>query len=639
MVTQEISQGMKTRLFAMRAIQLAIILLAMGFAYSAKSQNQMQGSLYNLNGFSLNTAYAGLNKCTEGFLGHKSQWVGVDGAPQNTYLQAHTGFGKNFGVGANVFRWSNGLLTNYDFSLALAHHLQVSKDLKFSYSVNMGYFRSQFESGDVVAFDPDFHTSQNTISDGGFYADLGLLLTHDKFEFGVALPRLLNSNLEYEGTQKAGSFENKTYLTVHGKYKHELTESIMLVPMVAYRSIPSHNGIVDITVGGVYKEMFGVNLGYRTRNGLLASAHYIHNDKFKIGYAYDAGMSNLNGISGGSHEILLGIKFCKAPKQKPKKETAEPQPTPVKEYFAEGTLSDAKSGEPLANKTVEVKNETTGTTETVTTDENGKFTSKLAPNNDYTVSMKDANFQEAKTQFNSGDLSANKAVDLKPEHKKANFYGVVNEDGTNQPIEGVLVTLTNEKENYSATTDKDGKFSIDLTGKDLESPLNYEVSYSKEGYMKEKSSVANSLKSYEPMDLNEFLEKEIKVKAIAKGVDIAKLIDLKPIYFESGKSEITETAKVELDKVVEVMNNNEDMHILIGAHTDCTGSEKLNESLSLKRAKAAADYIKTKISRPERIEGHGYGESKPVTDCECNNCTDEQHAQNRRTTFEIVESH
>ena len=83
------------------------------------------------------------------------------------------------------------------------------------------------------------------------------------------------------------------------------------------------------------------------------------------------------------------------------------------------------------------------------------------------------------------------------------------------------------------------------------------------------------------------------------------------------------------------------MVVELGAHTDCRATKKYNETLSDKRAKASAAYIKSKITNPARIYGKGYGEAILLNGCECegavkSNCTEEEHQKNRRTEFKII---
>ena len=116
---------------------------------------------------------------------------------------------------------------------------------------------------------------------------------------------------------------------------------------------------------------------------------------------------------------------------------------------------------------------------------------------------------------------------------------------------------------------------------------------------------------------------------------IVRPIVLNPIFFEYDKSNITEQAAVELDKVVKEMTDNPEIIVMVKAHTDSRGDAKYNMRLSNRRAKAAVKYIIDNGIDKERISGEGYGESEPKVDCG-ENCTDEQHAENRRIDFFVV---
>jgi outer membrane protein OmpA-like peptidoglycan-associated protein len=134
---------------------------------------------------------------------------------------------------------------------------------------------------------------------------------------------------------------------------------------------------------------------------------------------------------------------------------------------------------------------------------------------------------------------------------------------------------------------------------------------------------------------------DLTLDKLELGMDIASLIDIKPIYFDLGKWDIRATAKVELDKIIKIMNENPTLVIELGSHTDCRSSAQFNLKLSDKRAKASATYIKSKISKPERIYGKGYGESKLLNGCACEGtvkptCSEEEHQLNRRTEFKII---
>lgn len=109
---------------------------------------------------------------------------------------------------------------------------------------------------------------------------------------------------------------------------------------------------------------------------------------------------------------------------------------------------------------------------------------------------------------------------------------------------------------------------------------------------------------------------------------------LAPIFFEFNKSNITAQGAEELNKLVMVMNEYPNMVIFAKSHTDNRGSDKYNMNLSDRRAKATVQYIISKGIAKERISGQGFGESEPKVNC--TKCTEEEHAQNRRSEFLIV---
>lgn len=109
---------------------------------------------------------------------------------------------------------------------------------------------------------------------------------------------------------------------------------------------------------------------------------------------------------------------------------------------------------------------------------------------------------------------------------------------------------------------------------------------------------------------------------------------LPPIFFEYNKSNITAQGAAELDKLVKVMNDNPNMVIDARSHTDSRGADSYNLRLSDRRAKSTVQYIISKGIAKNRITGQGMGETQPKV--ACTDCTEEEHAQNRRSEFLIV---
>lgn len=111
---------------------------------------------------------------------------------------------------------------------------------------------------------------------------------------------------------------------------------------------------------------------------------------------------------------------------------------------------------------------------------------------------------------------------------------------------------------------------------------------------------------------------------------------LEPIFFDFDKSNIKPQAAFELDKLVQVMKKYPNMVIRVESHTDNRGGNRYNMQLSERRAQSTVQYVISQGIDASRISGIGKGKTDPLVDCS-GGCTDEQHQQNRRSDFIIVE--
>ena len=217
--------------------------------------------------------------------------------------------------------------------------------------------------------------------------------------------------------------------------------------------------------------------------------------------------------------------------------------------------------------------------------------------------------------------------------------GIVADKSTSQPIKNAKVELIDPKTYKiieTVTAKDDGTFVLGiLKGKYYGDTLAYDVRVSATNYLANTFDLSMVLGYEENIHLN------YKLDISEVGADLATLFDIKPIYFDFDKSNIRPDAKIELDKIVKIMNDNPTLEIEYGSHTDCRGTEAYNRALSDRRAKSSAAYIKARITNPKRINGKGYGESKLVNGCECegeqvSSCSEEEHQANRRTEFKII---
>ena len=134
--------------------------------------------------------------------------------------------------------------------------------------------------------------------------------------------------------------------------------------------------------------------------------------------------------------------------------------------------------------------------------------------------------------------------------------------------------------------------------------------------------------------------KELKEQTAGSGVDVtpvdngqAILVNLpEGVTFDVGSYSLRPEFRATLDKVVASLKQYPDSLIDVYGHTDSTGSDAYNQTLSENRARTVANYLQVQGINPARIRSQGYGETMPVAD----NATDEGRRKNRRVEIKIV---
>ena len=210
--------------------------------------------------------------------------------------------------------------------------------------------------------------------------------------------------------------------------------------------------------------------------------------------------------------------------------------------------------------------------------------------------------------------------------------GVLKDSEKNDVIADGVIVLSDKtmKEVARQKTKEDGSFAFDKVDcKDLYYYLRAEIG----------DYVTTEVKVDLNVEGDVFYEFMIKPREIAidKDVDLAKVLNIKEIYFDFDKSDIRPDAAVELAKIVEVMRENPKMKIDIRSHTDSRGADSYNLKLSDRRAKATLEWMVKQGIERKRLTAKGYGETQLVNGCSNGvPCTEEEHQANRRSEFIII---
>lgn len=177
-----------------------------------------------------------------------------------------------------------------------------------------------------------------------------------------------------------------------------------------------------------------------------------------------------------------------------------------------------------------------------------------------------------------------------------NITGIVKDDKTDNPLAQTTVKLIgSDGTNLSVETGNDGVFKFVLTPS-----TDYVMVSQRGGYLNGKGK-----------ETTRGLTASKNFNATLYMASTAKPIELPNIFYDYGRWELRPESMVSLDKLVETLNDNPNITIELGSHTDSRGTDAFNYDLSQKRAQSVVDYLIEKGIATDRLKAKGYAASNP----------------------------
>lgn len=254
----------------------------------------------------------------------------------------------------------------------------------------------------------------------------------------------------------------------------------------------------------------------------------------------------------------------------------------------------------------------------------------------------DRGFFTSNREGGKGDDDIYTFVNEDPNLRVVNYYlrGVTyttKKDSTREILANTKVSLLDNDGDVMQdfVTGNDGKFLFRVFENE-----NYTLIGETDGYLVKRQPYTTlgksvPLESLKELVTNIYLDTLIVLDRLEKN----KIFILENIYFDYDKADIRADAAVELNKLVQLLEDNPEIKIELSSHTDSVASDVYNLELSQRRAESTVAYLIRKGIAPERLVAKGYGESKPIARNTNPDGTDnpDGRQRNRRTEFKILE--
>jgi type IX secretion system PorP/SprF family membrane protein len=290
---------MKTKLFSFVLMFTAIVSFA---------QQDAQFTQYMYNTININPAYAGSRGTLSVFALHRTQWVGLEGAPVTNAVSINTPLkSNNLGLGVSIINDKIGPTHENTISADLSYTVPTSETFKLSFGIKAtaNLFDLDVTRLNPVDNDPSLYNYNKFSPNIG----AGVYYHSDKAYIGLSVPNFIETN-RYDDNEVAIFKEQINYYLIAG-YVFDLNNYIKFKPAVLTKMVKGAPLQMDVSGNFMINNKFMVGLAYRWSASLSAMVGFQVSDGLYIGYGYDHETTNLVNYNSGSHEIFLRYELFK----------------------------------------------------------------------------------------------------------------------------------------------------------------------------------------------------------------------------------------------------------------------------------------------------------------------------------------
>ena len=290
----------------MRTRILYFALMLIGLVSFAQQDAQYTQYMYNT--INVNPAYAGSRGVMSIFGLHRTQWVGLDGAPTTNAASINAPIDNtNLGVGLSFVNDKIGPTVENTISADLSYTINTSETYKLSFGLKG---TANLFNLDVTKLNPVNQGDpllQNLDNDFSPNVGAGVYFHSDKLYLGASVPNFFETK-RYDDNDIA-VYKERMNLYLIGGYVFDLTPTIKFKPAFLTKVVEGAPLQLDLSGNFLFNEKFVLGAAWRWDAAVSAMAGFQITDGLFLGYGYDLETTKLANYNSGSHEVFLRFEL------------------------------------------------------------------------------------------------------------------------------------------------------------------------------------------------------------------------------------------------------------------------------------------------------------------------------------------
>lgn len=294
-----------------RRANILIILLLTGFP--AWSQHTPLTSQYLFNGLLINPAYAGSRDALTANLTWRQQWVGFEGAPSTQLVSVHTPIARSrLAVGMLFMNDRIGVSRETGAFSNIAYRIPFRRGkLQLGVGAGASLLRAQWSSVAVQdRTDVQFAGDSRGVLKPNFSA--GVYYYKKTFYVGASMPFFMSHNYNVSRDTWLTTVNSTQYQPMlTGGYLITLNHDMKLKPTTLLRYQQASGFQADLSANLIIKDRIWTGISYRNKDAIVGMFEVLPTPQWRLGYAYDLGLSAITPYHNGTHEVMLQYEFGK----------------------------------------------------------------------------------------------------------------------------------------------------------------------------------------------------------------------------------------------------------------------------------------------------------------------------------------
>ncbi|CAA0174115.1 PorP/SprF family type IX secretion system membrane protein [Tenacibaculum maritimum] len=312
-MTSKIRIEMKLKL----SVFLTCMLCACMVIVDMQAQQDPQYTQYMYNTMSVNPAYVGSRGHTTITGLGRTQWVGLEGAPDTQTLSYDTPLGySGLGLGFNLVNDKIGPSHELYLDGNLSYTIETGEEGNLAFGLKLGgrLLNIDWNLGRTPGQDPVFQ--ENIVNKFLPTIGAGVYYHEPQWYIGLSIPNFLRKeHYDEESPRGEVAVERSHFFLITG-YVFDLNENIKFKPAALVKGVSGSPLSLDVSANFLFQERFTAGIAWRWDDAISALLGFQASESLYIGYAYDLTTSNYNVVNTGTHEVMLRYEIFKQPRFK-----------------------------------------------------------------------------------------------------------------------------------------------------------------------------------------------------------------------------------------------------------------------------------------------------------------------------------